>query len=420
MPSTFFNFRRRTASALCFLLFFAVLAFGATDPWAFAVVAGATLATSAAWAWRIVRNPYQMRLTWFYLPLTLIAGAGAVQVALGRTASPYHTVGDLGWWFVYLVFFALFVNVLEDISLRRAVQQRLAYLGGVASVVAIAQWFLSPRAAYGYRLAPGAQIFGPFVDGENFAFLVELIFPGALLLAFRDSERKLPLFASCTVMVAAISLSGSTLGKGIVAIEFVVALSAATYLAARSMSRRTWGPQALITALGALAITAVVVVGFSADQLRERLGFGLDPAETPGAFVLTRSDVFETSWRLFEQAPALGHGLGAFGAVFATAVTRRDGFHWEHGFTDPLELIVELGAVGIAAQVLMLALILIGKRDLRTWVGVVLPLALVWMHSWVRSPLRTPGLVLTALTLLALLPAARGGGTGMSQARSDN
>jgi hypothetical protein len=83
--------------------------------------------------------------------------------------------------------------------------------------------------------------------------------------------------------------------------------------------------------------------------------------------------------------------------------------------TDPVELIVELGAMGILVQVLTLVLIVGGRRDLRTWVGVVLPLAVVWMHSWVRSPLRTPALVLVALTVLAFLPAASARSAGSSR-----
>jgi hypothetical protein len=405
MPATFFNFRRWTTVALSAVLFFAVFAFGATDPWTFPLVALTLLVVCALWAVRMLRSPYPAAFTWFYAPLAIVPVTGAVQLAFGQTSSRFRTATELGWWIVYLVFFFLFVNVLEDVSLRRSVQRRLAYLGGLASALAIVQWIFSPRAAYGLRTAPGAQIFGPFADAEAFAFLIELIFPGALFLAFRDGERKLSLFVSCTVMVAAMALSGSTLGQAIVAAELMIALGVSTYIAARNMSRRRWGPQALLTAMGALAVAAVMVVGFSADEVRSRLHLGLDPLEAPGIFVLTRRDVFETSWQLFQQSPAVGHGLGAFGPVFETAVPRRDGFHWEHGYTDPVELMVELGAIGIAVQILTLALIVAGRRDARAWVTVILPLAAVWGHSWVRSPLRTPAIVLTALTLLAMLPA---------------
>ncbi|MEZ5360781.1 MAG: hypothetical protein R2748_00170 [Bryobacterales bacterium] len=406
MAATFFNFRRRTTSVLTALLFFAVLAFGATDPWAFAVVACTVFLLAAAWTARILRHPYQTAFSWFYVPLAVVAVVGLIQMTLDRTASRYRTAGELGWWLVYCAFFALLLNVLSDISLRRDVQRRLAYLGGLVSVVAIAQWVFSPQAAYGFRRAPGADIFGPFVDVENFAFLVELVFPSALLLAFRDSERKLSLFASCTAMVAAVGVSGSLVGQGLLALEFVITLLAATYLAARTMSRRTWRPQALLTALGATAIAVVLFVGLSAD-VRERLTQGFEPVDTPGVFVLTRGDVLRTSWQLFQQQPALGHGLGAFGPAFSSAVPRQDGFHWEHGHTDPVELAVEIGLAGILAQALMLALILVAARgrDLRAWVGLVLPLTVAWGHSWIRSPLRIPALVLVALTVLALLAA---------------
>jgi len=414
--ATLFVFRRRTAAALLALLFFAVFAFGATDPWAFPVIAGGLFLLAAAWSLRMLRHPYQVRLSWFYLPLAIVPAAAGVQLALGDTASRYRTVGEMGWWIVYLLYFVLLVNVLGDIALRRAVQRRLAYLGGAVSVVAIVQWMLSPRAAYGFRAAPGATIFGPFADADSFAFLIQLLFPCAFLLAFRDGERKPALFLSCTLMIAGVSLSGSGTGQAVVAAEFVVGLTVAMYLAARSMSGRTWGKQAFLTIVGAVAVTFTVIVGFGADEIRERLELGLDPVQAPGVFALTRGDVWDTSWQLIQRRPALGHGLGAFAPAFAASAPRRDGFHWEHGYSDPVELAVELGAAGVIVQALILTLILAGGRDLRARVSFVMPLAFFWAHSWVRSPLRTPALVLAALTLLAMLPAARRrrveGGTG--------
>jgi hypothetical protein len=410
MPSTFFNFRRWTTFALSVILFFSVFAFGSTDSWALPVVAAGVSGLTVFWALRIFQAPYRIVLTWFYLPIAIVPAVAALQMLFGQTASRYRTAVEIAWWVVYLVYFFLLVNVLQDVALRRTMQRRLAYLGAAVSVAAIAQWMLSPRAAYGFREARGAQIFGPFPDAEAFAFLIELIFPGALFLAFRDGQRKLSLFASCVVMVAAVALSGSTVGQAVVAVELVIALAVSTYLAARSMSRTSWGPQAALTGMGALAVAAVVIVGFGADEVRSRLQLGLEPLATPGIFVLDRRDVFHTSWNLWRQEPVLGYGLGAFGAVFETSIPRRDGFHWEHGHTDPVELMVEIGVFGIAVQALLLAMILgSGRRDARAWVGVIAPLAAVWMHSWIRSPLRTPALVLTALTLLAMLPSAAGG-----------
>ena len=98
MAATFYDFRRRTTTVLSALLFFAVLAFGATDPWAFAVVACTMFVLAAAWAVRIVRQPYPAAFSWFYAPLAAVAGAGLIQMTLDRTASSYRTAGELGWW----------------------------------------------------------------------------------------------------------------------------------------------------------------------------------------------------------------------------------------------------------------------------------------------------------------------------------
>ncbi len=408
MPAaTLFVFKRRTALALAALLFFSVFAFGATDPWAFPVVAGGLLGLIALWAVRMLTHPYRVALSWFYLPLAIAPAAGAAQLLLGGTASRYRTAGEVGWWIAYLVFFTLMVNVLDDIALRRVMQRWLAYLGGLVSAAAMVQWMVSPRAAYGFRAAPGATIFGPFADTDNFAFLIELLFPGALLLAFREGERKLPFFICCTLMIAAVAMSGSSLGMAVVGAEFVIGLGVSMYFAARKLSGRVWGKQAFLTVVGALAVALTVIIGFGADEIRERLELGLDPIESPDFFVLTRADVLSTSWDLIQQNPVLGHGLGAFAPAFAASTPRRDGFHWEHGYSDPVELAVELGSAGIALQLIVLALIVFDRRELRAWVAFAMPLAVVWAHSWVRSPLRTPALVLAALALLAMLPSAR-------------
>ena len=405
---TFYGFRRRTAQALLATVAFAVFAFGAVDVWAYTIVAAAILSLLAIWAVKKSFDPFPVVSTSLYYPLALLPGVAVIQLLLGATQAPYATTGALLDWLLYLSFFFLAVNVLADASIRRWFHQGVLWTVAVAALIGIAQWLTSPASVYWFRVVPGAHPFGPFANADHFVVLVELAFPIALMQALRRRSRKHYYFTGCTVMTIAVAGAGSALGLAIIAVQFVVlvaTVSGATFRSALLSRRR--GPSFVFGLLGAGGLAALLLVAsWSIGALR--IGAAdLEPAQAVldrNAALLTRANVLEASLSLIEQRPMLGHGLGSFGKVLARVAPSRDGWLWTHAQCDPLELGVEAGLFGLAAQGLLLILLLLRFRSINFLGLVAAPLAGAWAHSWYSTPIQTPAVVLTALALLGSAP----------------
>lgn len=120
--------------------------------------------------------------------------------------------------------------------------------------------------------------------------------------------------------------------------------------------------------------------------------------------LLTRQEALAASWTLIGQKPVLGHGMGSFRQVFGRVAPRQDGRLWRHAGCDPVELGVDAGLLGLAAQGLLLALLLLRARSMNVWGLMIAPLAGAWALSWYSSPLQTPAVALVGLALLGCAP----------------
>jgi hypothetical protein len=394
MPATFYHFRARTATVLLSILIFSVAAFGTVDTWAEAVVVAAVFLVAFTWAGRYLFLPFPLIGKWHVVPLVLVALAALAQLSLGVTPHPYETAGELLKWLTYIAFFLLLVNALSDQWIRGRFVRSLAWFGFVISAVALVQHYVSPDAAYGFREAPSATIFGPFADRNHFAVLIELLFPGALLIALRASEGRFLYFVLCGLMLAAVIVSQSRAGFVIVMAEFAVLVLARAVLVARRSSRRRKS-KALLSLAAMVAVGIVLILAAGVDRLRERF----EPETLSRG--MSRFAVASQTWDLYQQKPWLGYGLGLFDEVFAGHVSDRDEGRWNAAHCDPVQLPMEAGVAGLLAQALMICLLLARRRSSRVWLGGVLPLAAAYAHSCVEFPLQMPSLVLTALAILA-------------------
>ena len=405
---TFYRFRRRTAQALLTTLTWAVLAFGAVDTWAYSIVVAAVLSLLAVWGVKKINDPFPVVATPLYLPLGLMLLAAIVQTALGTSSAPYATSGALLDWLLYAAFFFLAANTLTDASIRAWFLPGFVALVSVATLVGIVQRLTVAGAVYWFRVAPGGRPFGPFANAEHFVALITLVFPVALTLALRQSRRRHYYFAACGILAAALIGARSIPALAVVAAQFVFLTSWLSVSSFRSALRsRRRGPGFLLGLMGAGALAALLLyVSWDLGALR----IGAARVESAGALLersqqgLTRDELFETSWALIGDKPILGHGLGAFGPVFARVAPMQNGPYWSHAQCDPLELAVDAGLFGVAAQGLLLLLLLWRGRNLNVWGLVITPLAGAWAYSWFSAPMQTPAVVLAGLALLACTP----------------
>ncbi len=395
---TVFEFRRTSATWLFTVVASSVLLFGTVDAAAVALVVVAIFGLAGVWAWYAMKGRISFVWDRLYLALALVPAVALIQVLIG-TPHIYATMGEMVKWLAYLTFFVLCVNVFADAWIRRRFGRWLAVFGFLISGLALLQHYSSPEMAYWFREAPGGLIFGPFADRNHFAILIELLFPGALMLAISDRDRRFLYFVLCALMYASVIASGSRTGFILVSAEFLVIM--AFRLSQAGGMRRKEAARDVVVSLLLIAVLLGVVFVAGFRGLVER--FGEDELRSG----MSRFTVAAATWDLFLERPLLGHGLGCFQAVFPSSSPQQDGLTWHHAHCDPIQLSMEIGATGLLVQALVFGGIVTSRRSGRLWLTAALPLAAGWAHSCVEFPLQMPSLVLTALALLALFVTGR-------------
>lgn len=395
---TLYRFRLVTAAALFALLAFAVLAFGAVDVWARMVFELGAFVLAAVWIGRLALTKSALEWNPFYVPLGLAVAWTAAQYALGLSVDSYRTREELLKWLALGLLFAVACQCFADESIRKGFSQALLWFGFALCVFGVAQHFTSTQLLYWSIPLPAGRPFGPFVNGNHFAAFMELLIPAALTMALRRSEQQMIYAVVFGVMVAAVVLTGSRAGAGVVAAESLVVLGVHGWRRSGSgrRGRRVWLP---VAGLAAAAAIAVAVAG--AERLRIRF-----EEENPYG---RRWEVVRATWRLFLQQPGRGYGAGVFSQVYPSASLQDDGRFWSHAHNDPLQFLLEWGVAGLAVMGGMLTLLLRRRWPRAVWLNVVLPAGAVLVHSWFDFPLQIPA-VLAAwlLTVAQAVPATRG------------
>ncbi len=336
----------------CGILLAAPLAFGAAEPWAvFAMQAAATLLLLAwglrQWSQRqieIIPHP-------LFAPMLAFAALVAIQWLTGVTAYRAATYTLL---FRYVAYGMLVFVVTQ--ALRRASQfDKLAWIFcGYAAVLAAFSMFqgIMPNGKlYGiWKPDSGGWIYGPYVNHNHYAGLMEMLTPFLLVLAvtrFTRGKRKLAAAGIAALMAGTIFLSGSRAGMLAFAVQVVVL---AVLLRPQPKDLKQ---HALLGICLAAIIAFLVWVG--GNQLTQRLESIHQEAhqELSGGARLT---IDRDCLRMWRAKPVLGWGLGSFPHVYPQFRSFYTDFFINEAHNDYLQLLTETGLAGfvIAAWFLVL------------------------------------------------------------------
>lgn len=294
----------------------APLAFGAVLPWAWAAMTMLIVLACLVWA---LRCACSRRLTLvgspLLLPLIVLSGIAGVQLLAGLTMDAVATreavIKLLSCTLLFFLALQLFAPAGER-WWRRSAAAITIYAFALA-LFAIVQFFASPGLLYGVvKPRWGGYVFGPYVNHNNYAGLMELLVPVTAGLVFalplRHAAKPATLFALLTCVVSTL-LSGSRGGVAALLAEFVI-FTAVIFRAAPAAEQRNR------TLLAGLALVLVAGAAF----------FWLDPGgvwqrwrQLADARELTAGDRLRMSadgLRMARACPALGVGLGAFATAY--------------------------------------------------------------------------------------------------------
>ncbi len=302
--------------ALLGVLMAAPLAFGAVPSWAWAAMNIVIVALALAWAVARARQG-EVRLAWspLLLPALLLAALAVAQMRAGQTldAAATREAGlKLG---VYVVLFFLSLQVLSAAGARRwrrGAMAITAYAFALA-LFAIIQFFASPGMLYG-AIPPrwGGYVFGPYVNHNNYAGLMEMLTALAVGLGYSlrrgHPARPFVLFAVLLCLVSVL-LSGSR--GGVVALVAELVLFTAVMLAARPAGQER--NRALLTGVTLAVLAGVSFFWLDSGGVWNRWQQLAEVCELTAG---DRTRMSADALRMARAHPAWGVGLGAFATAY--------------------------------------------------------------------------------------------------------
>jgi len=390
---------------ICSLLAFSVLAHGAVEPWSEAILEIGAALLLTIWAVAFARGKVSgLRWNPLLWPISALLGVAMLQYALRLSELPFLTQIELLKLFALAILLFVAVQAFETREEWQGFIWFVLVLGFVVSVFGILQHFTFNGKLYWVReMAYGGIPFGPYVNRNHFAGLMELIIPAGLSMLFVQGDRRdrLPLIGILTLLpIGAIFLAASRAGITCLLLEAGILLVLLFF--------RGPGRVPLKAAAVVIVITGALVAWLGVGQALERFSTyrQLEVTET------RRMEMSRDSWRIFRDHPVMGTGLGTLQEVFPRYETLYDGKTVNHSHNDYVEMLAETGfAGGICCVVFLLVLFrqswarLKGPKnaiDLALHIGAFTACCGLLAHSFVDFNLHIPSNALLFLLQAAL------------------
>jgi O-antigen ligase len=381
----------------CALLLLGPLAFGAVEPWSIFGLEACAMLLLAAWACRQwINRELDVSDNVLYRPMAAFFALALVQWLAGTTAYRHVTYSHLLLYVSYGMLVFVVTQTLRRSSQFEVMAKSFTAYGVVVAAFAVLQGLAPNGKLYWiWTLEQGGSIYGPYVNHNHYAGLMEMLTPFPLVLAathFTSGNRKIAVAGIAALMAASIFLSGSRGGMA----AFVAQMVLLGVLLVRKR-QGNWKQPLLLGAF--LAMVIVFLVWLGGNELTRRLASIHSEAreEISGG---VRLSIDRDCVRMLIRRPFLGWGLGAFPIVYPEFRSFYTTFFVNQAHNDYLQLLVETGLAGFSIAVWFLVLVFRrGAGKLENWtetasgaltVAALLGCVGILVHSFVDFNLQVP------------------------------
>ena len=346
------------------LLMCGPLAFGAVEPWSMFLLEVGAVVLALLW---LAKQWLEEEIKILWNPLFLPMGAFAllilVQLLVGTSAYRHDTITQAMLYCAYGLLCFLATQSLLRSSQARKIAVILGIYGIVVAAFALLQG-ISPNGKLYWIRQPsmGGWIYGPYVNHNHYAGLMELLVPIALVNALGHLTHEKERFVAgvaAAIMTGTIFLSGSRGGMLAIFVELVVL--AVVFFRQRKRVRIAIG-------VGAFA---VVLVGLLAWLGGKELATRVTSISTETRSEISggmRLSIDRDALAMFRRKPVLGWGLGTFPTVYPQFRSFYTNFFVNEAHNDYLQLLCETGVLGFGTMLWFLAVVVrraLGK--IRKW-----------------------------------------------------
>jgi O-antigen ligase len=335
------------------VLLLAPLAFGAVEPWSIFALEACAMLLLAVWASRQWSNR-ELNVSGhvLYRPTAAFFVLVLVQWLVGTTAYRQVTYSHLLLYAAYGMLAFVVTQTLRRSSQFEMLAKLFAAYGAVVALFAVLQGLAPNGKLYWiWALEQGGSIYGPYVNHNHYAGLMEMLMPFPLALAatrFTNGNRKIAAAGIAALMAGSIFLSGSRGGMA----AFVAQMVVLGVLLVRKREG-TWKQPLMLGAF--LAVVIVFLVWMGGNELTRRLvSIHSEAREEINGGV--RLSIDRDCLRMLIKRPILGWGLGAFPVVYPEFRSFYTTFFVNQAHNDYLQLLVETGLAGFSIAVWFLVL----------------------------------------------------------------
>ncbi|HEV2424121.1 MAG TPA: O-antigen ligase family protein [Terriglobia bacterium] len=290
-----------------------------------------------------------MEFVWspLYLPGALFLLLGLVQLLTHRTVDSISTRNSMIELAGVLVSFSL---TLQLSTAKNPDAWRTVGLGVIVYTFAMALFaviqYLSSGGKLFWRITPhtGGWIFGPYVNHDHYAGLMEMLIPlsaGFAMALYRRHRVTIAISFAILFAIASVLLSGSRGGLICLLLEAGLFLFA---LLENQSDRRA--SSVIIQVAAALAIAFVAFLWMDSGQVVKHLETVFEPSHASDVSFTYRRQTALDSLRLFREHWPLGTGLGSFQYGFPKYQSLPGDAVWDHAHDDFVEALAETGVAG--------------------------------------------------------------------------
>jgi O-antigen ligase len=376
---------------------FGPLAFGAVDPWPIFILQAASAVLFVIWALSQLRST-QISIQWspVFSPMITFASLMCLQLLPGISAYQHATFSQLLLYISYGAICFLLVQTLTRSREVRSVATALTIYGASIALFAVLQNLSAPTKLYRLKTSHlGGWIYGPYVNHNHYAGLMEMLIPVPLVFAFsrfgHTRERWIAASAAA-FMGATIFLSGSRGGM----IAFTVQVAIFIALIFREHQKRN-----LAILLSAFLLLSIGVIAWTGGrEVKARIAT-LAAEKHSDISTDIRLQIDRDILRMSRKRPILGWGQGTFANVYPRFRSFYTDFLVNAAHNDYLQVLAETGILGFGTMMWFLVSVLrpaLRKSD--KWasdlngavaVAAILGISGILIHSLVDFNMQIPG-----------------------------
>jgi len=335
------------------LLMFGPLAFGTVEPWSIFVLQTGAVILSILWLAKQWLDQ-EITLSWnpLFVPMAAFGLLIIVQIVFKASAYLHDTISGAMLYVTYGLLCFLATQTLIRTAQARRIAVILALYGFALAAFALVQG-VSPNGRIYWTRIPrlGGWIYGPYVNHNHYAGIMELLVPIPLVLSLSrlvPERGRILAGIAAAIMIGTIFLSGSRGG--------MIAIFAELAVLATVLFRQKRRVRLAIAAVAFAVVLVSLLSWLGGKELTARVSSISSEARTEISGGM-RLSIDRDAIQMFRHKPVLGWGLRTFPVVYPQFRSFYTNFFVNEAHNDYMQLLTEMGLAGFGVMVWFLVVL---------------------------------------------------------------